>query len=115
MAIARGLPTISEGYWDVVGVQIIVHENAVIASFGEELAMPLGTKGYPGSSIHSGFVDGVGGYDHVGGYCRGVKAEERIIPRESCQGRLCKFLSAAVKSSSTDQINIEVRAWRRTR
>jgi len=112
MAIDPALPTISESYRDIVGVQIIIHEYTVIASFGEELAMPLGTKGYASSSIHSGFVDGVRGNDHVGGYCRGVKAEERIIPRESRQGRLCKFLSAAVKSSPTDQINIEVRAWR---
>lgn len=50
------LPTEAESNWHIVHVPVSAKENMIPAGFSKELTMPLSTKSYSGSNIHSGFV-----------------------------------------------------------
>src|SRR5579863_8554422 len=111
MSLEMLLPAESKGHGDIVGM-VLANKNAMVASLGKDLTVPLSTDRDAAPGIQSRLVHCIGGQDLRGWHGdRKETAEGGVEGRKDCNGRLSEFLGSMVNSSASDQINVNMSVW----
>jgi len=83
-------------------------EYPVVARLGEQLPMPLRTKGNTHAHIYAGLIDGIRRNNPIDADGRGIVPKEGVAERYRFEARLRKVLVLVVQTSAASHIDVHV-------